>query len=80
VHTSGNDSTVVEEGVGYLDLILVACPAPDGTVYLAVGPTLSYYEFKQPMSDRLTDETWHTILDSTERPDRPAWYAELIAP
>jgi len=74
VHTYSYEGKVVEEGVGYVDLIIVACPLPDGSIMLAAGPVLSYYEFKHPMSDRLTDEAWRQMLDSAQRPDRPAWY------
>ena len=34
----------------------------------------SYYEFKHPMKDRLTDEAWQKMLSSAERPAVPAWY------
>jgi len=77
VHTEGYEGMVLEEGVGEVDIIVVACPAADGSVFLAAGPVLSYYEFKHPMSDRLTDEAWRTLLDSPERPDRPKWYQPL---
>ncbi len=78
VHTDGNSSQVLEEGVGQVDLIVVACPAPDGSVFLAVGPVLSYYEFKHPMSDRLTDEAWRDLLKSAEKPQRPTWHQPLV--
>jgi hypothetical protein len=78
VHTEAGDALVLEEAVGKVDLIVVACPASDGSVFLAVGPVLSYYEFKQPMSDRLTDETWRDRLDSPHAPDRPSWYVPLL--
>jgi len=52
VHTHGLEGKVIEEGVGYVDLIIIACPAParsaetsphpDGSVFLAAGPVLSY--------------------------------------
>lgn len=42
--------------VGKVDLIVVACPQPGGSAFLAAGPVLSYYEFKHPMDDRLADE------------------------
>lgn len=45
-----------------------------------VGPVLSYYEFKHPMSNRLTDEAWKDILARGQAPDRPdlvsGFYAE----
>jgi hypothetical protein len=78
VHTHGIEEQVVEEATGRVDLIVVACPAADGSVFLAVGPVLSYYEFKHPMSDRLTDEAWRDILDSDAKPERPAWYRPLM--
>jgi len=80
VHTYGPEGLVVEEAVGKLDLILVAFSALDGSIFLAVGPVLSYYEFKHPMSDRLTDESWQLLLDSPDKPDRPKWYVPLMRP
>ncbi len=78
VHTNTNEGKVVEEGVGYVDLIIVACPEPDGSIFLSAGPVLSYYEFKHPMDDRLTDEAWRDMLASPEKPDRPSWFRDLI--
>jgi hypothetical protein len=72
VHTDSNSGNVVEEGVGYVDLILVAYKTPDGQVTLAAGPTLSHYEFKQPMENRLTDEAWVEML-KTSPPQRAPW-------
>jgi Tol biopolymer transport system component len=78
VHTNPAEGQVVEEATGKVDLIIVACQDTDGLVFLAVGPVLSYYEFKHPMSDRLTDETWRQMLNSPDRPNRPTWYTPLI--
>ena len=78
VHTHSLEEKVLEEGVGYVDLIIVACPHPDGGAFLAAGPVLSYYEFKQPMNDRLTDDAWRQILASQQRPARPKWYSDLV--
>jgi hypothetical protein len=71
VHTDGNSRMVLQEGVGYLDVILVAVGSGEG-LSLAAGPELTYYEFKQPMSDRLTDEAWREMLN-TAPPARPVW-------
>jgi len=78
VHTHGYEGKVVEEGVGHVDLIIVACPIPDGSIVLSAGPVFSYYEFKHPMSDRLTDEAWRQLLESPQRPDRPTWFQPLV--
>jgi len=78
VHTCSPEETVLEEAVGKVDLIVVACPQPDGSAFLAAGPVLSYYEFKHPMDDRLTDEKWRELLNSPNRPERPRWYRPLM--
>ncbi|MCK4787687.1 MAG: DUF3160 domain-containing protein [Desulfobacteraceae bacterium] len=78
VHTHSYEERVVEEGVGYVDLITVACQLPSGSIILTVGPVLSYYEFKHPMSDRLTDEAWRQLLDSPQKPDRPEWFQPFV--
>jgi hypothetical protein len=79
VHTDTNTGTVLEEAVGYVDLIIVAYKTPDGNVIAGAGPVLSYYEFKQPMSDRLTDEAWKQLLESGQEPSRPTWTESFLA-
>jgi hypothetical protein len=74
VHTDVNEPRqVLEEGTGYVDLILVAYRLPDGRIIAGAGPVISYYEFKHPMSDRLTDEAWKEILEQGQPPERPSW-------
>ncbi len=78
VHTDGNSLQVLEEGVGYVDLIVVAYPVPDGRTIVGAGPVMSYYEFKQPMADRLTDEAWREMLADTQVKS-PWWTASFTA-
>jgi len=80
VHTDTNPPRqVLEEGVGYVDLILAAYKLPDGRILVGAGPVLSYYEFKHPMDDRLTDEKWQEMLEQGNTPDRPGWIASFFA-
>lgn len=72
VHTDQNTGKVLEEGVGYVKMILVAYKVPDGRILIGAGPVMSYYEFKHPMDDRLTDEKWRELLESNP-PDEPEW-------
>ena len=72
VHTDDNTGLVLEEGVGYVDLILVAYIVPDSRIIVGAGPVFSYYEFKHPMDDRLTDEKWKEMLEM-EPPKKPEW-------
>jgi len=72
VHTDGNTRQALEEGVGYVDMMVVAYMVPDGRILLGAGPVMTYYEFKQPMSDRLTDEAWRDMLQD-DPPEKPEW-------
>jgi len=72
VHTEGNTKKVLEEGVGYIKTLIVAYKLPQGHILVGVGPVFSYYEFKQPMENRLTDEAWREIL-KTNPPPEPEW-------
>jgi len=78
VHSDTNSGEVLEEGVGYIRLIIVAYSFPDGSVFLGAGPVLSYYEFRQPMDQRLTDEAWRDMLASAP-PPVPEWTASFAA-
>ncbi len=80
VHTDTNPPMeVLEEGLGYVDLILVAYKVPDGRIILGAGPTPSYYEFKQDIDERLTDEQWKEMLEQQQEPPRPGWISSFYA-
>ncbi len=72
VHTDGNTEKALEEGVGYIKTAVIAYKLPEGHILIGVGPIFSYYEFKQPMENRLTDEGWRKILDFNPPPE-PDW-------
>jgi hypothetical protein len=78
VHTDINTHKVLEEGVGYVDFLVVMVKGADGEWRYCTGPVFSYYEFKQPMADRLTDEAWRAMLEEGKAPDRPAWTEEYL--
>ena len=78
VHTDGNTQTVLEEGVGHVNMIVVAYKLPDGRILIGAGPVMSHYEFKQPMQDRLTDEKWREMLEANP-PKRPEWTSTYIS-
>ena len=77
VHTDGNTEAVLEEGVGYVDMMVVAYKLPDGRILIGAGPVMTHYEFKQPMQDRLTDEKWRKMLEANP-PKRPEWASTYI--
>jgi hypothetical protein len=51
-----------------------------GDLLAAVGPVLSYYEFRWPMADRLTDEKWRATLESPAAPPPPPWVCSYRSP
>jgi len=80
VHTDTNPPRqVLEEGAGDVDLILAAYKVPDGRIIIGAGPVFSYYEFKQPMTERLTDEKWREMLKQGNAPERPDWVNSFYA-
>ena len=68
VHTEPNSRQVLEVGTGGLNVIWVAAPIGDGDYFICAGPVLSFHEFKHPMSDRLTDRKWQSMLKRNEVP------------
>lgn len=77
VHTDSNSEQVLEEAVGNPYHLYVIVPV-DGVLTLTQGAAFSYYEFKQPMADRLTDEAWQSMLSSGRAPEPPAWTKSFV--
>ncbi|MBV9866950.1 MAG: DUF3160 domain-containing protein [Abitibacteriaceae bacterium] len=77
VHTGGDK--VLEEGVGHACEILAIVPI-EGKLSLTRGAALSYYEFKHPISDRLTDERWQAMLKAGKTPASPVWTKSFLVP
>ncbi len=77
VHTDPNSGQVLEVAVGNPFLIYVIVQDHTGSLFLTRGVTFSYYEFLQPYDQRLTDEEWQTILDSSP-PALPLWITDNI--
>jgi len=77
VHTDALNGLVLEEGVGYPFDIFVIVPIED-MLKVARGAVFSYYEFSQPISDRLTDEAWQEMLKSDNPVKLPVWTGSFI--
>jgi len=65
--------------VGHAFEIFVIAPI-EGKLYLTRGAVFSYYEFLQPMADRLTDERWQEMLKQKKAPAQPEWAKSFTAP
>jgi hypothetical protein len=70
VHTGGTHA--LEVGVGHANQIFVVAPVV-GRLQIMRGACFSYYEFAHPSSDRLTDESWQSMLKRRPAAPRPAW-------
>ncbi|MEO0256098.1 MAG: DUF3160 domain-containing protein [candidate division WOR-3 bacterium] len=74
VLTDPNSMMCLEVGVGdpaWIGVLVLI----DGKPYIAEGACFSYYEFKHPVSERLSDEDWW-YWDG-ERPGRQKWVEEI---
>ena len=72
VHTDSNTDQCLEEGVGYpLEVYVIVNEG--GIPRITRGAMFSYYEFLQPITDRLTDEEWRDMLTGDTPPVMPRW-------
>ncbi len=78
VHTELNTSQVLEEGVGFPFHIYVIISDSKGR-RITHGAVYSYYEFKHPLDDRLTDEKWQKMGKDNQRPPLPQWAHSFMA-
>lgn len=85
VHTNtpslddGDPGCVLHQGVGSIDLMIIAIDnGKDRVVYL--GPTMSHYEFETPNAVRRTDKEWKGELLDGKVPPRPDWTKGYLVP
>ncbi|MFW6161010.1 MAG: DUF3160 domain-containing protein, partial [Acidobacteriota bacterium] len=72
-----NTKQVLEEGVGSPFEIFIIIEDAKG-YRLCRGGVFSYYEFKYPLDDRLTDEKWQEMGKEGTRPAQPPWTKSFI--
>lgn len=70
---------VLEEGVGYVDDIFVVVEI-GGMLHLTRGAVFSYRELRSGMNNRLTDEQWQKMLETSPRRGVPEWMDEILLP
>jgi len=72
VHTDTNTESVLEEALGNFNALIIVYTDADGKLHAAGGPVYNYFEFTQPMDQRLTDEKWREMLTASP-PEPPEW-------
>lgn len=85
------NGSCLEVGTGSVDKIYVVVNV-EGTLKIATGTVYSYYEFEQPIDQRLTDKDWRIMLgidqavdengmpiwdSSREEVQQPSWISEF---
>lgn len=78
------NGSVLEVGTGFADTIYVVFPI-DGELHLGSGSVYSFYQFEQPIDERLTDDEWRDRLrgghmdenwnwvENSNQPTSPDW-------
>ena len=78
------NGSVLEVGTGGVDEVYVVFPI-DGKLHVAKGGAYSFYQFEQPIDERLTDSEWRDRLsgghldddwnwvENEKAPDKPEW-------
>ncbi len=79
VHTDPNSGQALEEGVGY-PLSIYVVNEIGGELFITKGAAYAYYEFEQPIDNRLTDEQWREMLTGTDYPEPVWWSSEFTYP
>lgn len=65
------NGTCLEEAIGGAARIYVIFPI-DGELHIGIGGVFNYYQFEQPISDRMTDSEWRIKLG--QQVDDDGWY------
>jgi hypothetical protein len=68
----------LEEAIGQPTTMYVVLPGQPTRV--AIGAVYSYYEFPVPVSNRMTDEQWQSMVEGGQNPSAPDWTKMFIAP
>ena len=83
VYTNAETGMVLETAVGIPYRLYVPLNDGQGGKRIAVGYGFSYYEFNQPMSNRLNNEEWKSIVyknDSDMKKYLPSWMKGMVHP
>ncbi len=72
------DGTCLEVALGRVFELWVRCNGPRGE-RLHRGGIFSFYEFEQPVSNRLSDEGWRKMMRDGKAPPPPGWTSSYLS-
>jgi hypothetical protein len=76
---AGDPGCVLHQGVGCVDLLLLAVDSGKDRMVFA-GPVLSHYEFEVSGVARKSDSQWKQELQAGKAPPRPEWTRSYLVP
>jgi len=76
----GDPGSVLHEGVGDVNLLIVAVNWGVGDACVYAGPVLSHYEFERGPTTRMTDSQWQSELSAGNAPPQPDWTRSYLVP
>jgi hypothetical protein len=76
----GDPGSVLHEGVGNVQLLLMAVDCGPGDRAVYAGPVLSHYEFELGPTTRMTDSEWKAKVSSGDLPPQPDWTRSFLVP
>ena len=71
VATNPEGAECLEEALGSVSRVLVVFPI-DGELHIAIGGVFTQYQFRAPLSERLTDQEWRKVMGFD--PDEDGYY------
>jgi hypothetical protein len=75
----GDPGGVLHQGLGRVDLMMVALEHGDGRI-MYVGPTMSHYEHATTGVTRIADSEWDAQVQAGKAPTRPEWTKDYLLP
>jgi hypothetical protein len=72
--------SILHEGVGNVQLLMLAVDCGDGTAAVYAGPVLSHYEFELGPTTRETDDQWKSDARTSNLPPQPDWTRSYLVP
>jgi len=76
----GDPGSILHEGVGNVDLLMVAVNCVPGDTAVYAGPVMSHYEFELGPSTRKNDSEWKSELRAGNKPPQPDWTRSYLVP
>ena len=76
----GDPGSVLHQGVGTVDLLMMAVDCGPGDIAVYAGPVMSHYEFELGPNTRETDTQWRSDIRSGIKPPSPEWTRSYLVP